>query len=381
MFIFWTTLICPFLIISANHLRGAPLRITPEDDDDSLKMRGGAPFKIALFADLHFGEDAWTEWGPRQDLNSARVMSSVLDQEQPDFVIYLGDVITANNVVVKNARLYWDKALSPTKNRGIPWSTIFGNHDDAPFEWPIDWFSQSGIPQIHCPDTNSSSFGGEECGFRGTTRLELMKNEIERNSLSYSKKGPKNLWPSVSNYVLKLSSSGDSQEAVVYMYFFDSGGGSYPEIISDAQLKWFQHISKEINPHSRVPEIIFWHVPSEAYKTVAPNFETTSKHYCVGSIFSEDVASQEGEMGIMKVLEERPSVKAVFVGHNHGLDWCCPYTKKLLWLCFARHTGYGGYGNWDRGARIIEINERPFSLKSWITMEDGHLHSEVLLSS
>lgn len=44
---------------------------------------GGAPFKIALFADLHFGEDAWTEWGPRQDLNSLRVMSSVVDTEQP----------------------------------------------------------------------------------------------------------------------------------------------------------------------------------------------------------------------------------------------------------------------------------------------------------
>ncbi|KAL9155095.1 hypothetical protein ABFS82_10G159300 [Erythranthe guttata] len=380
MFILWTTFICPFLVISANHLRGAPLRIAPEEDGN-LKMHGGAPFKIALFADLHFGEDTWTAWGPRQDLNSARVMSSVLDQEQPDFVIYLGDVITANNVVVKNASLYWDKALSPTRNRGIPWSTIFGNHDDAPFEWPIEWFSQSGIPQIHCPDTNSPFPGCEECGFRGTTRLELMKNEIERNSLSYSKKGPKNLWPSVSNYVLKLSSSDDSQKAMIFMYFFDSGGGSYPKVISDSQVKWFQRKSKEVNPHARMPEIIFWHIPSEAYKTVAPKFETTSKHYCVGSIFSEDVAAQEGEMGIMKVLEERPSVKAVFVGHNHGLDWCCPYTKKLLWLCFARHSGYGGYGNWDRGARIIEINERPFSLKSWITMEDGHLHSEVLLSS
>ncbi|XP_012828034.1 PREDICTED: probable inactive purple acid phosphatase 16 isoform X3 [Erythranthe guttata] len=305
MFILWTTFICPFLVISANHLRGAPLRIAPEEDGN-LKMHGGAPFKIALFADLHFGEDTWTAWGPRQDLNSARVMSSVLDQEQP---------------------------------------------------------------------------GCEECGFRGTTRLELMKNEIERNSLSYSKKGPKNLWPSVSNYVLKLSSSDDSQKAMIFMYFFDSGGGSYPKVISDSQVKWFQRKSKEVNPHARMPEIIFWHIPSEAYKTVAPKFETTSKHYCVGSIFSEDVAAQEGEMGIMKVLEERPSVKAVFVGHNHGLDWCCPYTKKLLWLCFARHSGYGGYGNWDRGARIIEINERPFSLKSWITMEDGHLHSEVLLSS
>ncbi|KAJ6304193.1 hypothetical protein OIU77_017962 [Salix suchowensis] len=49
----------------------------------SLRVRAGAPFKIALFADLHFGENAWTDWGPQQDVNSVKVMSSVLDDESP----------------------------------------------------------------------------------------------------------------------------------------------------------------------------------------------------------------------------------------------------------------------------------------------------------
>ena len=74
-------------------------------------------------------------------------------------------------------------------------------------------------------------------------------------------------------------------------------------------------------------------------------------------------------------------LQAVFVGHNHGLDWCCPHkTKNKLWLCFARHSGYGGYGNWPRGARIIQITHQPFSLKSWIRMEDGQLDSEIILT-
>lgn len=51
--------------------------------------RQGAPFRIAMFADLHFGEDAWTDWGPGQDANSTRVMSAVLDAESA------GDVIDA----------------------------------------------------------------------------------------------------------------------------------------------------------------------------------------------------------------------------------------------------------------------------------------------
>ncbi|XP_047330871.1 probable inactive purple acid phosphatase 16 [Impatiens glandulifera] len=348
------------------------LRTAPEK---YLQLSAGEPFKIALFADLHFGEDAWTDWGPQQDVNSLNVMSTILDKENPDFVIYLGDVITANNIPIANATSYWDQAISPTRNRGIPWASVFGNHDDAQFEWPLDWFSVSGIPTIHC-NSSSSSSDDQDCSFGGTGRLELMKNEIARNKLSYSMNGPKSLWPSVSNYVIQLSSSNDSKLPVAILYFLDSGGGSYPEVISNAQVDWFKQKSMEINPDCRIPEIIFWHIPSKAYRSVAPMFLPIS--YCVGSINKEQVATQEAENGIMKLIEKRSSVKAVFVGHNHGLDWCCPH--KNLWLCFARHTGYGGYGNWDRGARILEIIEHPFSLTSWITMEDGKSESQVILS-
>ena len=52
-----------------------------------VQMRAGAPFKIALFADLHFGEATSTDWGPLQDVNSTRVMNTVLDDETPGNVI------------------------------------------------------------------------------------------------------------------------------------------------------------------------------------------------------------------------------------------------------------------------------------------------------
>ncbi|XP_010558230.1 PREDICTED: probable inactive purple acid phosphatase 16 isoform X2 [Tarenaya hassleriana] len=301
---------------------------------------------------------------------------------QADMVVYLGDVITANNIPTKNASSYWDKALDPTRQRGIPWATLFGNHDDAPFEWPLDWFSSSGLPPLRCHDPNSSTTGCEEvaCAFKGTTRVDLMEHEVaeSNNTLSYSMNGPKELWPSVSNYVHVITSSNHPKSPVAFLYFLDSGGGSYPEVISNAQAEWFRRKSNELNPDSRVPELIFWHIPSKAFNEVAPRLWIRKP--CVGSINKERVAAQESEMGIMKILQDRSSVKAVFVGHNHGLDWCCPYKDKL-WLCFARHTGYGGYGNWARGSRILEITEMPFTLRSWIRMEDGSVHSEVILSS
>ncbi|CAO2829061.1 unnamed protein product [Amaranthus hypochondriacus] len=338
----------------------------------------GSSFKIAIFADLHFGENSWTNWGPKQDVNSLKVMSSILDIENPDFVVYLGDVITANNLAIANASLYWNQATSPTKDRGIPWAGVFGNHDDAHFVWPEEWFEKDGIPSRHCLPSSNSFMGDGTCSFSGTTRVELMKNQIENDTLSFSQQGPKNLWPSVSNYVLQISSSQDSEMPVAFIYFLDSGGGSYPEVISSAQAEWLKNISKEINPHHRIPEIFFWHIPNKAYKKVAPWLYLIPKP-CVGSINKDSISAQEAELGIMKVLEDRPSAQVVIVGHDHGNDWCCPYKK--MWLCYARHTGYGGYGNWPRGARILEIVDRPFALKSWIRMEDGFVHSHILLSS
>ena len=52
-----------------------------------VQMQADAPFKIALFADLHYGEATSTDRGPLKDVNSTRVMNTVLDDETPGNVI------------------------------------------------------------------------------------------------------------------------------------------------------------------------------------------------------------------------------------------------------------------------------------------------------
>ncbi|KAK9128860.1 hypothetical protein Syun_017657 [Stephania yunnanensis] len=111
----------------------------------------------------------------------------------------------------------------------------------------------AGIPPLRCPpDTNSSS-QREECNFKGTQRLELMESEI-KNKLSYSRIGPTNLRPSISNYVLQVTSSdGDpTHQPIALLYFFDSGGGSYPQVISSAQADWFEKMAHKLNPDLRL---------------------------------------------------------------------------------------------------------------------------------
>ena len=65
------------------------------------------------------------------------------------------------------------------------------------------------------------------------------------------------------------------------------------------------------------------------------------------------------------------------VGHNHGNDFCC-HAGGGLHLCYGRHTGYGGYGTWDRGARVYELSidlgtSGSFKWSSWVRMEDGSI--------
>lgn len=125
--------------------------------------------------------------------------------------------------------------------------------------WQFDPYWTEDLQEPWFSSTEESSLrwlqfgivGEEACSFKGTTRLELLKDEIEKNNLSYSENGPMDLWPSVSNYVLQVTSAENPKSIVAFLYFLDSGGGSYPEVISNAQVRWFQQKSQEINPGSR----------------------------------------------------------------------------------------------------------------------------------
>jgi hypothetical protein len=63
-----------------------------------------------------------------------------------------------------------------------------------------------------------------------------------------------------------------------------SGGGSYTEVVSSAQVRWFHTQSQFLNPDGGIPELIFWHIPSTAYTKVAPKANSEIRKPCVSSI-------------------------------------------------------------------------------------------------
>jgi len=81
----WWRGLAPAVVVLLAALAVAGLRPATEHGQGRppLRFGPGGVFRVALFADLHYGEDAWTDWGPAQDAASDRVMAAVLDAENP----------------------------------------------------------------------------------------------------------------------------------------------------------------------------------------------------------------------------------------------------------------------------------------------------------
>jgi len=60
----------------------------------------------------HFGENPESDWGPEQDRKSKIAMKKILDLEHPDFVIFTGDQLTAENMF-SNGSDYVDILVAP----------------------------------------------------------------------------------------------------------------------------------------------------------------------------------------------------------------------------------------------------------------------------
>ena len=90
------------------------------DTDVTLKFRDDGTFKIMLFAD------------PQDDENleetTTALMCEALDKYQPDLVVYLGDNTVADGY--DNQYKAIEAVTKPVVDRGVPYSIVFGNHDE-----------------------------------------------------------------------------------------------------------------------------------------------------------------------------------------------------------------------------------------------------------
>ncbi|KAI0139349.1 Metallo-dependent phosphatase [Xylariaceae sp. FL1272] len=358
-----------------------------------LTFQSDGSFQISIFEDLHFGENSWERWGHQQDLTSVKVINKVLDRESADLVVLNGDLITGENTFLENSTHYIDQIVQPLADRGLTWACTYGNHDS---------------------DFNISGRGILE-------RERKWPNSRTTTMLPHSDVG-------VSNYFLPVfdhsCTDPDSCTPELLLWFFDSRGGfekqmkdadgnkvGRPNWVDDEVVEWFKMTNREmVDTYEKViPSLGFVHIPT--YASVAlqqagidPNEQPginddvpvspQAQGWCSDGRSDESCSYGEQDTALMEAISNTHGMMALFSGHDHGDTWCYKWDRKLpnmtvtpsnnVTLCFGQHSGYGGYGQWERGSRQILVSQKNLARKeidTWIRLESGHVVGNVSLNS
>ncbi|GHH97782.1 metallophosphoesterase family protein [Neobacillus kokaensis] len=291
---------------------------------NQLTFKQDGTFKIVQFTDLHW------ENGDDKDLETNRLMETILQEEKPDLVVFTGDLIYSPASADPKAALRG--ALEPVAKMDVPWAAVLGNHDSE-----------------------------------GDVTKEELLSVMQEYPLCLTESGDVS---GVGNYVVRVLDSSGSK-LVWALYFLDSGMdnenkavGGYDFIKRD-QIDWYVKQSSALKQSGEPAELLFFHIPLPEYKEV-----WQSGNY-VGSMFEGEICSPLVNSGLFSAMVEMGNVKGTFVGHDHLNDFCGDLYG--IQLCYGRATGYNGYGDekFPRGARIIKLEEGKQDFESYLRLADG----------
>ncbi|KAK3346517.1 Metallo-dependent phosphatase-like protein [Lasiosphaeria hispida] len=361
-----------------------------DQDSAPLTFRPDGTFQISIFEDLHFGENAWDTWGPQQDINSVKVLNTVLDTEPAiDLVVLNGDLITGENTFLENSTHYLDQIIAPLLDRNLTWASTYGNHDS---------------------DFNLS-------------RSALLAREQQHPNARTTNMLPNTTTAGVTNYYLPIHPHAcPSCAPALLLWFFDSRGGfafqqttssgarvGQPNWVDAPVATWFRDTNAALvaaNDGQLIPALAFVHIPINA--SLALQDRGVDEHrqpginddvplarqaqgWCPGGTDGGgcEYGGQDG--AFMEAVAGTEGLVAVFSGHDHGDSWCYRWDGvvegmavegKGVTLCFGQRSGYGGYGSWIRGARqvVVTMEEDGVQVDTFVRLESGDVVGAVTLN-
>ena len=295
----------------------------------SLRFRTDGSFTIVQFTDTHFCN------GEKEDVRTAALMSQVLDEEQPDLVIFTGDVIGGQSA--KSPEAAWRMATAPLVARGLPWCAVFGNHDD-------------------------------ECG-ASRRQLLAMQQKIPG---CLTRSGPSQVSGLGNFFAPHPRGKGHGQRSRCLCCldsnsYAETGIGGYGWVRED-QLRWF---NRSLQP-SEIGSLTQFSAGPGVSPHPPAGIQRLSgnRALCLGEK-NEDVCCPRINTGLFAAMHLAGNVRGVFAGHDHLNDF--DGSLHGIDLCYGRATGYNTYGRDDfqRGARIIRLHEEEPNFTTWLRLEDG----------
>ena len=287
-------------------------------EDPVLQFNEEGKFKIVQFTDTHLGYNNRAGFD-----KSVKEITSIVKTENPDLVIFTGDIVTGAPM-----KAGLDNLFAPLDEMGVPFMLLLGNHDreDELPAWEI-----AAITTSHKSSINTMS--------------ENFLDDI----------------------ALRIKSS-DGKKVAAVVYGMDSNDYSVvPDHwdygwISHSQIDWYRNKSKgftKANGNKPVPSYMFMHIPILEYTEADKDGHLTGNNF-------EGVFGPELNSGILAAMEECADVHGIFCGHDHTND----FVSKLGAVAhvYSRCTGNG---HPDRGGRVVELTEGDYGFRSWIREWDG----------
>ncbi len=279
------------------------------------------------------------------------MLNKACDIVNPDLIVFTGDNVLGNHLSdrrfgSKKRKLTLEQQHDILKTaihhitdipekRGIPFSVIFGNHDD------MNVFSKDEHADIYreCKMNRGLENTGKLCG---TYRLPI------------------------------YSSDGKSKIFDIYMIdtaYHDKFKNKCFEEVRPEAVEWFKKEATE----NKEPAMMFMHIPFKELSEFVIKDEngmvTGLKNGCFGTA-GEHVSALENDNGLYNAVKTLSDVKLIVSGHDHTNSFTG--VKDNIVFAATPTASFRCYGGKTRGVRVFEISENDTeSIKTYtLTLED-----------
>ncbi|MCR5279936.1 MAG: metallophosphoesterase family protein [Lachnospiraceae bacterium] len=291
-----------------------------------MRFTKNGTLKILQLTDIHYVE------GNETDRKTANLVKKLIEWERPDLIVLTGDTVYGEGNIKMVPEIFGLIA-----GYGIPWTFVFGNHDD------------------------------EEIG----NRAELFKEVVKLpGCLAYD---DQTAGAGVGNHVVDITD--ESGKIVWRLMLIDSGNylnGNSEEgydFIKESQIKWYESKVRE----NAGGAVAFFHIPLQEYEEAWRGKHVGHKN--------EGICASQVNTGLAESMVSDGVTRAVFAGHDHINDYIGVY--KSILLGYGRATGYNTYGEegFKHGGRVILLSEDdPKGFETWVRLDDGSIEDDFRTS-
>lgn len=289
----------------------------------NLEFNKNGEFKIVQFTDTHINQK-------KESIQLVlNIVNKVVEAEQPDLVVFTGDIVTEDNPVNAFGKIGEVMAAHETN-----WVVVLGNHDDE---------HNAERPEVA----------------KMLTTLPYCLNQVSENITG------------TTNFVLTVGEG----KNMALLYFMDSNAYSTLKDKVEgygwfdlSQINWYKKISSKFtkeNNSKPLPALAFFHIPLPEYNQVWDTEDIVKF-----GVKNEKVCCPDINTGMFAAMVEAGDVMGTFVGHDHVNDYIGVLYN--IALAYGRCSGAGNaYGDLTPGGRVIALKKGKHEFDSWIREVDG----------